>query len=130
MSSEQIKIEAVESKLNAISEAVDRLTLSMGEVVTSLSDLKKKSNGLESAALNGVTGNFEHRFRSHALLRDSNGHHHKDILEDDGEFNSDSSAEVRALAPEIQVQRLTAQLTAAYSRIAALEEQLLARRMS
>jgi hypothetical protein len=32
------------------------------------------------------------------------------------------------LAPQIQIQRLTAQLTAAYNRIAALEEQLLARR--
>ncbi len=32
------------------------------------------------------------------------------------------------LAPQIQIQRLTAQLTAAYTRIAALEEQLLAKR--
>ncbi len=32
------------------------------------------------------------------------------------------------LAPQIQIQRLTAQLTAAYNRIAALEEQLLANR--
>ncbi len=34
------------------------------------------------------------------------------------------------ITPEVQVQRLTAQLTAAYNRIAALEEQLLAQRMS
>ncbi len=32
------------------------------------------------------------------------------------------------LSPQIQIQRLTAQLTAAYNRIAALEEQLLANR--
>jgi hypothetical protein len=32
------------------------------------------------------------------------------------------------LSPQVQIQRLTAQLTAAYSRIAALEEQLLAKR--
>jgi hypothetical protein len=32
------------------------------------------------------------------------------------------------LAPQVQIQRLTAQLTAAYNRIAALEEQLLAKR--
>lgn len=32
------------------------------------------------------------------------------------------------LSPEFQIQRLTAQLTAAYNRIAALEEQLLAKR--
>ncbi|MCF2971449.1 hypothetical protein L1047_09610 [Synechococcus sp. Nb3U1] len=33
------------------------------------------------------------------------------------------------IAPEAQVQRLSAQLTAAYNRIAALEEQLLAQRL-
>ncbi|NJL98547.1 MAG: hypothetical protein HC924_06865 [Synechococcaceae cyanobacterium SM2_3_2] len=33
------------------------------------------------------------------------------------------------ISPEAQVQRLTAQLTAAYNRIAALEEQLLAQRI-
>jgi hypothetical protein len=32
------------------------------------------------------------------------------------------------LSPQVQIQRLTAQLTAAYTRIAALEEQLLAKR--
>jgi hypothetical protein len=32
------------------------------------------------------------------------------------------------LSPQVQIQRLTAQLTAAYNRIAALEEQLLAKR--
>ena len=33
------------------------------------------------------------------------------------------------ITPEIQIQRLTAQLTAAYNRIAALEEQLLRERI-
>jgi hypothetical protein len=36
--------------------------------------------------------------------------------------------EEQDLSPQVQIQRLTAQLTAAYSRIAALEEQLLANR--
>jgi hypothetical protein len=53
---------------------------------------------------------------------------HKDVLTDvntqDKNFYQGSETN---LAPEIQVQRLTAQLTAAYNRIAALEEQLLAR---
>jgi hypothetical protein len=35
----------------------------------------------------------------------------------------------KLLTPEIQIQRLTAQLTAAYNRIAALEEQLLLKRI-
>ncbi len=53
---------------------------------------------------------------------------HKDILNDEPHFGLDQLAGNQSLSPEIQVQRLTAQLTAAYNRIAALEEQLLAHR--
>jgi hypothetical protein len=54
---------------------------------------------------------------------------HQDILIDSSgvEIGHHQIVE-QELAPQIQIQRLTAQLTAAYSRIAALEEQLLARR--
>ncbi|MGD1854659.1 MAG: hypothetical protein ACFB2W_10435 [Leptolyngbyaceae cyanobacterium] len=53
---------------------------------------------------------------------------HKDILNDEPHFGLDQMTGSQTLSPEIQVQRLTAQLTAAYNRIAALEEQLLAYR--
>ena len=53
----------------------------------------------------------------------------KDVLPDDEQVTSrPPSANGKALSPEGQIQRLTAQLTAAYNRIAALEEQLMARR--
>jgi uncharacterized coiled-coil protein SlyX len=54
---------------------------------------------------------------------------HKDILLDDSYFDKNSQSLEKELSSEIQIQRLTAQLTAAYNRIAALEEQLLAKRM-
>ncbi|MEG4349955.1 hypothetical protein QUA70_05990 [Microcoleus sp. LAD1_D5] len=54
---------------------------------------------------------------------------HKDILLDDSYFDKNSQSLEKELSAEIQIQRLTAQLTAAYNRIAALEEQLLAKRM-
>jgi len=54
---------------------------------------------------------------------------HKDILLDDSYFEKNSQSLEKELSSEIQIQRLTAQLTAAYNRIAALEEQLLAKRM-
>ncbi len=54
---------------------------------------------------------------------------HKDVLIDSSYPHSDSQSGERTLAPEVQIQRLTAQLTAAYNRIAALEEQLLAQRI-
>lgn len=54
---------------------------------------------------------------------------HKDVLADDDYFEKDAKNKERLLSPELQIQRLTAQLTAAYNRIAALEEQLLAQRI-
>jgi hypothetical protein len=57
---------------------------------------------------------------------------HKDIIDDEdsiSEKSDYSNSQVRhEMSCELQVQRLTAQLTAAYHRIAALEEQLLAKR--
>lgn len=57
---------------------------------------------------------------------------HKDVLPDTQgwEHVPDYNTTEQALSPELQVRRLTAQVTAAYNRIAALEEQLLAQRGS
>ena len=53
----------------------------------------------------------------------------KDVLNDDERpITYQPGANHRVLSPEAQIQRLTAQLTAAYNRIAALEEQLLSQR--
>ncbi|NET45846.1 hypothetical protein [Okeania sp. SIO2B3] len=54
---------------------------------------------------------------------------HKDVLLDDDYMNQGSQNMDGELTSEIQIQRLTAQLTAAYNRIAALEEQLLSKRI-
>ena len=54
---------------------------------------------------------------------------HKDVLADDNYPDRDSRNPNKQLSPELQIQRLTAQLTAAYNRIAALEEQLLSQRI-
>jgi hypothetical protein len=55
---------------------------------------------------------------------------HKDVLVDVRFPEMEPQSGERQLTPEVQVQRLTAQLTAAYNRIAALEEQLLSKRMT
>jgi hypothetical protein len=54
---------------------------------------------------------------------------HKDVLADHNAIESLSHSGEKMLSSEVQIQRLTAQLTAAYNRIAALEEQLLAQRI-
>lgn len=53
---------------------------------------------------------------------------HKDVLMDSGDWGSSESSGEKQLSCDIQLRRVTAQLTAAYNRIAALEEQLLASR--
>ncbi len=50
----------------------------------------------------------------------------KDVLSDVQSYQPGNNG--RVLSPEAQIQRLTGQLTAAYNRIAALEEQLLSKR--
>ena len=54
---------------------------------------------------------------------------HKDILIDDEYIETSYYSQEPSLTTDIQIQRLTAQLTAAYNRIAALEEQLLSQRI-
>ncbi len=54
---------------------------------------------------------------------------HKDVLVDGIYLDTNLQCGDNNLTPEIQIQRLTAQLTAAYNRIAALEEQLLLKRI-
>ncbi|HBW56919.1 MAG TPA: hypothetical protein DEF27_03615 [Oscillatoriales bacterium UBA8482] len=54
---------------------------------------------------------------------------HKDILIDDEYIETSYYSQESCLTADIQIQRLTAQLTAAYNRIAALEEQLLSQRV-
>lgn len=59
---------------------------------------------------------------------------HKDIINDDDDnfyqhYNCSQSQADYEISSELQVRRLTAQLTAAYHRIAALEDQLLAQRV-
>ena len=54
---------------------------------------------------------------------------HKDILVDDNSSTNTASSGGENFSPDTQIRRLTAQLTAAYNRIAALEEQLLSYRI-
>ncbi len=54
---------------------------------------------------------------------------HKDVLVDSSYMDLGRHSNETTLSKDVQIQRLTAQLTAAYNRIAALEEQLLATRV-
>lgn len=96
----------------------------------------KQSNGWEEP-------HFHHLLNGHNDRHHGNGHgdNHPDrngnnewiIAQQDNLIDSTGleinhhQIKEQDLAPQVQIQRLTAQLTAAYNRIAALEEQLLSK---
>lgn len=125
MSFEQDRINAVEHKLTALSASIDQLNDSIGDVKVGLDAIRQDGQGRRNVT--GMIGDYSDLTSSR--LTGMSGQHHKDILEDREDFEGDSREDDNRLAPEMQVQRLTAQLTAAYSRIAALEEQLLSQRI-
>jgi len=94
---------ALEDKIDGLYLAIDSLSAGLGQC------LQQGRSRVESEV-------------TEAESRKSNpAMEHKDILDDSGEVSTAS------VSPEIQIRRLNTQLTAAYNRIAALEEQLLAR---
>jgi chaperonin cofactor prefoldin len=121
----QHQIDRLNQQIETLNRAIEQLT---GHISSLMNDKKAAShvaNGhsdLVGYPNNGFSGSH-HGY--HDWLADS-----KDILIEDDNMGSTVSVAEKTMSPELQIQRLTAQLTAAYNRIAALEEQLLARRVS
>ncbi|MGJ3248766.1 MAG: hypothetical protein ACFE0I_22170 [Elainellaceae cyanobacterium] len=118
---EQIAI--LNAKVDALHESVSQLST---QTNSAISELKVNSTNRVPYSQSGKSSRG---FDSYGLVGFSQAMEHKDILADSDYLDSESQAGEQTLSSEIQVQRLTAQLTAAYNRIAALEEQLLARRV-
>ena len=122
MSSLQIQITELEDKIDSLRKLVERIDEQVNMLV------KEKSSTPNAYSLsasysrnNSVTKETDHAY---SLT------HHKDIIMDESNETSISSSHNDSeLSTEIQIRRLTAQLTAAYNRIAALEEQLLTYRI-
>ena len=123
MNTLQIQIKDLEDKISRLYQLVEKI----GGRVDTLSESKPpvvSAYSLSSLNQYQSRNNSEEKDTAYSLS------HHKDILLDDASSNSNSaSSSERELSPEIQIRRLTAQLTAAYNRIAALEEQLLSYRI-
>lgn len=118
----QQQVTILSNKLDALYQIVDGLS---GKVSDALSECRltpiganKETLGIDSA------GRYVNQSSIARPMME-----HKDVLVDSNKLDSHIQTGEKELAPEIQIQRLTAQLTAAYNRIAALEEQLLARRI-
>ncbi len=120
-------IDVLEKQVLELSSKVDSLHSLVAQLAdkvdTGMTASKSSANGSilpESAGVN-LSPVKVRRAPNPAMM-------HKDILSDEPYLDAEKSSTARKLSPEIQIQRLTAQLTAAYNRIAALEEQIMAYR--
>jgi len=123
-------MEALRQQVTVLSQQVDalyKLIENLNEkLLESAKDTKltqQQRNDRSGTLGNDQTSSYQNYSSLDGLLE------HKDILLDDSYFDKNSQSLEKELSAEIQIQRLTAQLTAAYNRIAALEEQLLSKRM-
>ncbi|NET34986.1 MAG: hypothetical protein F6K19_23660 [Cyanothece sp. SIO1E1] len=123
MDSLQEQIVTLNTKVDALHQLIEQLDAKIVDAL-SQSKLTESEPGIYSQLGSSVSNRRHSNHRGlDATLE------HKDILVDNVFLDADSQSVEKELAPEIQIQRLTAQLTAAYNRIAALEEQLLSRRV-
>lgn len=114
MESLQKQVLVIAAKIDALQQVVEQLTQ---KVTEAFADPRWPGNANQSPV-----GMLNRQFHDPSLT-------HKDVLVDNHQVESNGQNGERQLSPEIQIQRLTAQLTAAYNRIADLEENLLARRI-
>jgi uncharacterized coiled-coil protein SlyX len=121
MDSFQEQIVELNAKVDALHQVIEQLSNRITEVFSEvlLVDRSQRSPS-------GTTSGRQSYGQRYGLDTKMD---HKDVLSDDDFLESDSHSGERSLSPEVQIQRLTAQLTAAYNRIAALEEQLLSQRI-
>ena len=118
----QIQISELRAKIDTLHQLIEQI----GTQVKELSSQQTKRTEHDSYSLpnfaSGAVGFTNRHGKLDYQLT------HKDVLVDDTSSTSSTNSN-SDLSPDTQIRRLTAQLTAAYNRIAALEEQLLTYRI-
>jgi hypothetical protein len=122
----QKQVITLSHKVDTLYQAIEQLN---GRVSEALSECRLSPTQEASYSLQNTGGRYATQGYKAAKTTIKTTMGHKDVLEDNGSIENQRQSGEKELAPEIQIQRLTAQLTAAYNRIAALEEQLLAQRI-
>ncbi|MGQ9871455.1 hypothetical protein [Leptodesmis sp.] len=122
-------MDTLQKQLNILSAKVDGLYQLIEQVSNRVSDIVSecKFASDRTSYTSSETGINYRSYKGVSSLDASL--EHKDVLVDGDSLDAALQSSERKLSPEIQIQRLTAQLTAAYSRIAALEEQLISQRI-
>ncbi|MBW4643605.1 MAG: hypothetical protein KME23_11560 [Goleter apudmare HA4340-LM2] len=119
----QKEILALSHKLDDLSQVIEKLEVKVSQALSECSLAKTQ---IENSYLEN-SESVRYQFKGHINLNPEM--EHKDVLADGIYLDMHRQSGDKILTPEIQIQRLTAQLTAAYNRIAALEEQLLRERI-
>lgn len=125
----QEQVMLLNSKLDTLNETIQRLTqqLSVGLPATAGVEPVPKTLVHELVG-SGVVGQATSGRLADVMAANERSLDYRDVLIDDTYFEIVPPSSEKDLTPEMQVQRLMAQLTAAYNRIAGLEEQLMSRR--
>jgi hypothetical protein len=123
MDSIQEQVTMLTGKVDALHQMIDQVN---GQVSNILALTHPKALDDRDLMINDGSYDYVPQAGPTALDRVSE---HKDILVDSSYLDLERHSNETTLSKDVQIQRLTAQLTAAYNRIAALEEQLLAIRV-
>jgi hypothetical protein len=118
----QKQVSILSNKVDALYQLIEQLSSRVSEVVSECRFGSDQIQRLES----GITPGYR-TYQGYTSF--DAAMEHKDVLVDSNSPDSSGQSGEKQISPEIQIQRLTAQLTAAYNRIAALEEQLLSQRI-
>ncbi|HLO83975.1 MAG TPA: hypothetical protein VK203_03025 [Nostocaceae cyanobacterium] len=120
----QKQILTLSQKLDTLYQLIEQLDLKVSQA------LSECSTGKTQVRDNYLDNSEVERYQLKGQITFNSELEHKDVLVDGIYPEMNRQAGDKNITPEIQIQRLTAQLTAAYNRIAALEEQLLRERIS
>ncbi|HEY9651361.1 MAG TPA: hypothetical protein V6C95_11910 [Coleofasciculaceae cyanobacterium] len=124
MDAVQKQIIALSHKIDTLYQMIEQLSRKVSDALSDINQSSAQDNGYSQPIANARSQSY----KVHSLL--DSVMEHKDVLMDgNSDMTGSPQSSENSLSADIQVQRLTAQLTAAYNRIAALEEQLLARRI-
>ncbi|NJL47345.1 MAG: hypothetical protein HC929_07475 [Leptolyngbyaceae cyanobacterium SM2_5_2] len=123
MGSIQEQVRLLTDKVDALHQMIDQIN---GQVAAILASAHSTMDEGVESRFGVVSYSSPHRYNPSVL---DTVCEHKDVLLDNSYSNLERQNTEVNLSQDIQIQRLTAQLTAAYNRIAALEEQLLAARI-
>ena len=121
-------MEPLQKQVITLNHKVDALYQVIDQLSCQVSDALSKCRLAPIQGTNGLEVNCGGSYSAQGYSNYKSTMEHKDILIDGTCLDAHRKSGEKELTQEIQIQRLTAQLTAAYNRIAALEEQLLAQR--